>query len=114
MGDVISGVLAIGGASFMLLAAIGMLRFPDIYSRMHAATKASTLGILLIVFSGLIAVEQDRFKLVLVILLIFITAPAASHLVSRSSYRAERIVLHLNARDDLAASLEPPENPDDH
>jgi len=113
MGDVISGVLAISGAAFMLLAAIGVLRFPDIYSRMHAATKASTLSILLIVLSDLIVVGQGRSKLVLIILLIFITAPAASHLVGRSSYYAERIVVRLDAQDDLAASLEPPDQPQD-
>ena len=55
-------VLAVAGAVFVLLAGVGALRFPDVYARMHAATKASTLGIALVGLATAVALDDGRAK----------------------------------------------------
>lgn len=116
--DVAVGVLAIVGASLVVLAGIGLLRFPDLYSRMHAAAKVPTLGVALIATATALSVSDTRVRSLLAVALLFVTAPAASHLVGRAAYRAEGIDLDLDGPDDLAELLteetaEPPEDPDD-
>lgn len=103
-GDVITGVLAVLGATFTLLAGVGVLRFPDTLSRMHAATKATTLGFLLIVVGAVIQVSGGSTKLGFAVGLVFLTAPVAAHLVGRSSYRAPGVGLRLDEVDELAAA----------
>jgi multicomponent Na+:H+ antiporter subunit G len=104
MGDVITGVLALMGATFTLLAGIGVLRFPDTLSRMHAATKATTLGFLLIVAGAVVQLSGGSTKLGFAVGLVFLTAPVAAHLVGRSTYRAGGIGLRLDEVDELAAA----------
>ena len=107
MTSTISGIFAIAGAALVLLAGLGVVRFPDVYSRMHAATKATTLGIALVAASGAIALDDTAVaKLLLATVLIFVTAPVSSHLVGRSAYRAERIEIRLQAGDDLAEMMD--------
>lgn len=81
-------VLLIAGSLFSLLAAMGVLRFPDIYTRMHAATKAPAFGILLLQTAA--AIHFSTFYAVvislMVIVFIFLTAPVASHIISRVAH----------------------------
>lgn len=104
-------VLALLGGIFVLLAGIGMLRFPDVYARMHAATKASTLGIALIGIAAAIALDDGRVKALVAVAFIFITAPSAAHFVGRAAYFAEGIDIELAGPDDLAALLADQEEP---
>jgi multicomponent Na+:H+ antiporter subunit G len=91
MLDAISAVLMVLGAGFALLAAVGVLRFPDVFSRMHAQSKATTLGLLLLVTGAVLRIDADTgvAHLVLVVALQLLTAPVASHLVGRAAYRAK-------------------------
>ena len=84
----ISAVLLVLGAFFMLLAAIGVLRLPDLYIRMHAATKASSFGALLMLVAVSIhfPVAYVIIEAALVIIFIFITAPVASHMIGRIAH----------------------------
>jgi multicomponent Na+:H+ antiporter subunit G len=89
MNDLIAAVLILAGASLMLVAAIGVLRLPDVLCRSHAVAKALTLGIFLLllgmwVFHG---DNQAAFKILLAILFQVITIPVASHLVGLLSYQ---------------------------
>lgn len=86
---VLGWLLIVAGSLLALLAAIGLQRFPDVFTRMHSATKPATLGLILILGgAGLVIPEPGAVaKLVLVILLQFITAPVAAHLVGRAAYR---------------------------
>ncbi len=113
MADVIVGSLITLGAFLVLLAGIGVIRFPDVYARMHAATKATTIGIALVGLAAAISLDDARPKIILTIAFIFITAPAAAHLVGRASYRAEGIDVDLGAGDDLAAVLDDLPDPGD-
>lgn len=108
MADAIAGALAVAGAVLVLLAGIGVVRFPDLYSRMHAATKASTLGIALVSVAGAVALDSGRGKILLAAAVIFITAPSAAHFVGRSAYRAEGIDIRIDGGDDLRAMIEAP------
>lgn len=84
---VIIGLLVLG-TMFCVLAAIGMARMPDVYSRMQAATKAGTLGVacLLLATSMHAASLPVIVEGILVILFLFLTSPIASHLIARSAY----------------------------
>jgi multicomponent Na+:H+ antiporter subunit G len=80
-------LMAIGGA-LMLLAGIGILRMPDLFTRMHVATKSATLGvgcvlIAVALFFGDIGVFT---RALLVILFFFLTAPVGAHLIGRAGY----------------------------
>lgn len=106
--DTVVGVLAIVGAVLVVLAGVGTLRFSDVYARMHAASKASTLAIALIGVATALALDSGRSKIAISVAFIFITAPSAAHLVARAAYRAEGIDIDLDARDDLATLLDDP------
>jgi multicomponent Na+:H+ antiporter subunit G len=99
-------ILTIAGAVFVLLAGIGTLRFPDVYCRMHAATKASTLGIALVGLAAAIALDDGRPKTIIAVAFIFVTAPSAAHFVGRAAYHAEGIEIDLATRDDLASLID--------
>ena len=90
MLDYLIGLLLIIGAAFNLIAAIGLLRFPDLFTRMHAASKAGTLGsgLLLIavaLHAGEISVASKALAAVVFFLL---TAPISAHLLARAAYVA--------------------------
>ena len=82
-------VLVGGGVFFMLTGAIGLIRFPDFYTRMHAAGKCDTLGSLL-VLTGLACyggLALASVKLLIVALFIFVTSPTATHAIARAAKR---------------------------
>jgi multicomponent Na+:H+ antiporter subunit G len=85
-----SAVLLLLGVLLALIAAVGLVRFPDLFSRMHAATKPATLGLLLITVGAALRMEEgsDAAKLLLVAAFQFLTAPVAAHMVGRAAYRA--------------------------
>jgi multicomponent Na+:H+ antiporter subunit G len=86
MKEIILYTLILAGSFFILVAALGLLRFRDIYSRMHAATKATSFGILLLVAgAGLyFASWEVAIKAVLVVLFVYLTAPLAAHSIAKS------------------------------
>lgn len=88
MIDLIGALFALCGASFVLIAAIGILRMPDLLIRMHAATKAGSLGVGLILVGVCIHFHEMRLMIeaIMTILFIFVTAPVASHLIARAAY----------------------------
>lgn len=90
MFEVIIGILLIVGALFNLIAAIGLLRFPDVFTRMHAASKAGTLGSgLLLVAIAIHAAEISVASKALAAFTFFIlTAPISAHLLARAAYVA--------------------------
>lgn len=87
--DAIGGGLILLGAVFGALAGIGQLRFSDLMTRMHVATKPSTLGLLLVATGAMFRIRDDGAValLVLTVVLQFVTAPVAAHLVGRAAHR---------------------------
>ena len=88
--DVVSAVLLLVGSGLCLIAGIGLQRFDDMFARMHAATKAVTLGLSLVCIGAALQLDGtgDQVKLLLVGAVQFITAPVAAHMLGRASYRS--------------------------
>ncbi|MGH9150645.1 MAG: monovalent cation/H(+) antiporter subunit G [Acidimicrobiales bacterium] len=95
-------VLLVLGAAWSLLAAVGVLRFGDVYARMHAATKATTLGTWLVIVGAAVLLEgRGAPKLVLIGVLVFVTAPVGAHLVGRAVSRAEGVDVRIDTVNEL-------------
>lgn len=79
------------GAIFILVAAIGLVRFNDLYSRMHATTKATSFGLLLLVVgvSMFFSLTIVWIKALMVIVFIYLTAPLAAHSIAKSDEKKE-------------------------
>lgn len=101
-----SAVLMPVGACFCLLGAVGLLRFPDTLSRMHAATKAQTFGLLLILL-GAAAQVSFGYALLLVLLGVFqlVTVPVTGQIVGRTAYRTGAVDRTSLVRDELGERL---------
>lgn len=85
----LGGILLVAGAAWAVLAAVGVLKFDDIYSRLHAATKATTLALLVVLAGAALHLDgRDAAKLALVGLLVFVTAPVGAHLIGRAVHRS--------------------------
>lgn len=85
--EIISSIFILSGTIFMLIATIGLLRFPDFYIRMSAITKGATLGVGLILSGmGIYFNEPDMFvKVLIIILFTFLTSPVAAHVIARTA-----------------------------
>jgi multicomponent Na+:H+ antiporter subunit G len=88
MSDWIMSALLVIGGSFLFLAAIGIIRMPDLYSRIQAATKAATLGVGCIILALAIhfANLEITVRALLVIAFLFLTQPVAAHMIGRAAY----------------------------
>lgn len=91
MIDILSAVLIMAGLFFFLAGSIGLLRLPDLFSRLHALTKADNLGLGLLT-AGLALYVQDllmTLKLLLVWLAVLAASAASAHLIARQTRRRE-------------------------
>ncbi|MFC5955450.1 monovalent cation/H(+) antiporter subunit G [Streptomyces pratens] len=106
VSDVITAVLLPTGAVFCLLGALGLLRFPDIISRLHAAAKAQTLGLMFILVGTAVQLPL-RYAPVLLLVVLFqlLTAPITSQIVGRTAYRVQALDRGALFRDELADRL---------
>lgn len=88
MKDIIAAVLMLAGTGFMTVAAIGLIRLPDLYTRMHAITKAGTLGIGLLLVGVAVHMGDLSFttRAIAVILFVLLTAPVSAHMIGRAGY----------------------------
>jgi multicomponent Na+:H+ antiporter subunit G len=86
--DFISALIVLIGAAFALIAGIGLFRLPDVYLRMHAATKAGTLGAGLILLALALDAQQLEVaaRAIAGVLFLLFTAPIAAHLLGRAGY----------------------------
>ncbi|MEI3849922.1 MULTISPECIES: monovalent cation/H(+) antiporter subunit G [Ensifer] len=100
---VLVAALLIVGAIFSLLAAIGILRFPDLYTRMHAASKAGTIGSgLLLLAAGVHSLDAAILIRALAGFFFFIlTAPISAHLLAKAAHQAGYKLTKLSVVDQL-------------
>lgn len=105
--DVVGAIFLLLGAMLCFAASVGLVRFPDVLTRMHAATKPQTLGLLFVVIGVALSLQnlQALGILVLVAILQLLTAPVAAHMVSRTAYRTGQAREDLLMEDDLADDL---------
>jgi multicomponent Na+:H+ antiporter subunit G len=90
VSEVIAALLIVAGSLFCLIAAVGMVRLPDTLIRMHAATKAGTLGAGLILAAAAVCYADVGMVLraLLTLVFLYLTAPVAAHLIGRAAYRS--------------------------
>lgn len=105
--DVLSAICLLLGASLSLAAGIGVLRFPDVLSRQHAASKPQVLGLLLVLLGVGLRLRSglDVTTLVLVAVFQMTTAPVAAHMVGRAAYRSRRVRRDRLVVDELGDRL---------
>lgn len=107
IADVVSAVLLLVGAFLALVAAIGILRFPDLLTRMHAATKPQVLGLLLIIVGLGLRLRSPTVVGMLALIVIFqlLTAPVSAHMIGRTAFRRTRVRQDLLLVDELSPTL---------
>ncbi len=100
----VSAVLIIAGCALGAVGALGLVRFPDVFGRMHAATKPPTLGLVLVVLGAALRIRDasDLGLLLLVVMLQFLTAPVGAHLVGRAAYDSGGLLDPDTVMDELA------------
>lgn len=108
VAHIVVTLLLVPGCLLALLAAVGLHRFPDVFCRMHAATKPATLGVLLVGAATAIAVTSQGawIKLLLVVALQFLTTPVAGHMVGRAAYYSGGEMSDLTVTDELGRSAD--------
>ena len=106
---VIGNVLIALGAILVLLAGVGIIRFPDVFCRANASTKAAGLGVAcLLAGAGLvIGTVEAGVKVAIAIVLQFATAPVSGHVMGRAAYRSGAPLAASTHIDDLREFQEP-------
>ncbi len=98
-------ILVLFGVFFSIVAGIGILRLPDMYSRLHAASKSSTLGVSLVLLAVFIYFwyfeNQFEITLILALVFIYIIAPTGAHMLARSAFHSDIEPYQLTILNEL-------------
>lgn len=106
--DGTAAVFLVVGGLMSLAAGIGLVRFPDLHSRMHAATKPQVLGLLMLVLAVCIMWRSWVWVAVALLAwgLMILTAPVSAHVVGRAGYRTKHLRRDLLTDDELATAVD--------
>jgi multicomponent Na+:H+ antiporter subunit G len=109
MNDILVSLLLIVGSIFMFLASLGIVRFPDLFTRMHAATKAPSfsMGCILIAVSIHFADFIVLFQSLIILFFIFLTLPIGAHMIGRAAYLVKTPLWDKNVIDQLKNCYDP-------
>jgi multicomponent Na+:H+ antiporter subunit G len=90
--DILTAILLLLGAYFSLVAGIGIIRFPDTLTRVHAGTKPQVFGLACILTAVILSTRNWSAIAIMLLILLFqmLTTPAAAHMIGRAAYRRER------------------------
>ncbi|MFC3853737.1 monovalent cation/H(+) antiporter subunit G [Salinispirillum marinum] len=102
-------ILLLAGALFMLLASIGLLRFPDLPTRMHATTKAGALGtsLIMVALAVYFAEVAVTARVIAIIGFILLTSPVAGHVIGRAGYFVGVPLWEGTIKDRLKENYDP-------
>src|SRR3954453_14190632 len=107
--EAIVSILILIGTFFSFLSAIGLVRLPDVYTRSHAASKSTTLGVLCTLFGTflyfLFSDSYISIRLILGIFFVFLTAPVSAHMICRSAYRSNVKLAETSVMDTLKDAI---------
>ncbi|MGP4071440.1 monovalent cation/H(+) antiporter subunit G [Piscibacillus sp. B03] len=110
MIEIIISLFLLFGTFFVISGSIGVIRFPDIYTRLHAVTKAATLGVACVLLGAFFFLYFESGiisgKLILGIIFILITAPVSGHMISRAAHSTGVKLWEHSVRDDLERDRE--------
>lgn len=106
--DVLAAICLVGAGLLSVAAGVGLIRFPDVLSRMHAATKPQVLGLMLIVAAIALSERSITTLLMLIPVVLFqmLTAPISAHMIGRAGYRAGNIDEDHLLVDELDDAIE--------
>jgi multicomponent Na+:H+ antiporter subunit G len=106
--DLIAAILLVLGGILSLAAGVGLVRFPDAPSRLHASTKPQVLGLVLVLIALALSARSWSMMLVLIPVFVFqmLTVPISAHIVARAAYRMGNFRKDLIYEDDLADAIE--------
>lgn len=111
--DVLTTILVIGGLIILTLAVFGVLKMPDVYTRLHAASKAAVLGILPFLLAAALAGELATItRAVLIALFLLLTTPVAAHVIAQAAYLTGEEMLTPGAFDETVEGQHRPEQHD--
>lgn len=102
--EIITSIFILLGTFFTFISAIGVIRLPDVYSRMHAAGKSGTLGVVFLMLATFIYFIPEGIinaKILLAIIFVFMTAPLSALMINRSAYRTGVPLEKNSVQDDL-------------
>jgi multicomponent Na+:H+ antiporter subunit G len=106
IADVVAITCLLAGSLLCLTAGLGLLRFPDVLTRMHAGTKPQVLGVLLVMVGAAIRLHgwSATWMLLLVAVFQMLTAPVSAHMISRVAYRRRHVRRDLMMVDELGVT----------
>ncbi len=103
---ILQDMLVILGLVIMTIGVYGVIRFPDIYTRIHAASKAVFLGVISILIATCLAGGADVIlRAVLIGVFLLLTTPVASHAIARAAYQRDQPMKTSNAVDESGRDL---------
>ncbi|MFC6153034.1 monovalent cation/H(+) antiporter subunit G [Nocardioides yefusunii] len=114
VADVAAAALLLAGSAFALIAAIGVVRLPDLPTRMHAATKPQVIGLMLVVCGLALKLREPSVLglLFLVVMMQMATAVVSGHMVARAGSRAGLVRDDLLVVDELTHEPDAPDGPE--
>lgn len=114
MSEWVVAVLLLAGSAFALIAAVGLVRFPDLIIRMHAAAKAGGVGVGLLVSAVAVHFGQTgvTIEAALVAAFFLLTTPVAAHLIARAAYLSGVPLWEKTGVDELRNPPAPPHRPE--
>jgi len=113
IGAILGGILMAVGAAFLFLGGLGILRLPDVYNRLQAGTKCTTLGAVCTIVGVGIAEPTWVFKAVIIAVFILLTNPISAHALARASHKSgvklwEKSVVDKQQEFERSREPEPP------
>lgn len=105
--DVIAGAFLFAGCLLTLISAVGIVRYPDVISRQHVATKPQVLSLIFNLLGTALLVREATmtWTMLLVVAFMLITAPISAHMLSRAAYRTGRVQTDNLVADELGEDL---------
>jgi multicomponent Na+:H+ antiporter subunit G len=108
--EIIISIFLLTGGLLSFLGSVGIIRFPDVYGRLHSATKSATLGVIGILLGTFLffLILHDLFigKILLGIIFVFLTAPVGAFMISRTAYNTGIKLWDQSVQDDLKTAIE--------
>lgn len=108
--DVVVAILILVGGFLSLAAGVGIVRFPDVLTRLHAATKPQVLGLALVLLAIVIELPTWGVLTTAIVVMTFqlLTQPMTAHMIARSAYRTDHVRRDLLITDELARDIDDP------
>ncbi|MBO8156000.1 MAG: Na+/H+ antiporter subunit G [Bacillaceae bacterium] len=110
MIEIIISLLLMIGTFFIVSSSVGILRFPDVFTRLHAATKSATLGVASILIAAFLFLLFDANiisgKLILGIIFVLLTSPVSGHMISRAAHHSGVKLWEGSIKDDYEKKLQ--------